>query len=109
MSENKKNEKHKIECSQEKSKKVSAFPKKKMLRKLLVLMYKDIYFTNELHPSFPCEVVSLLQEFTNVFLEEMPYGLPPLRGIEHQIDLIPSCPILNRPAYRTNPEETKEI
>ncbi|RDX69970.1 hypothetical protein CR513_50841, partial [Mucuna pruriens] len=40
---------------------------------------------------------------------EMPHGLPPLRGIEHQIDLVPSCPIPNRLAYRTNPEETKEI
>ncbi|RDX92379.1 hypothetical protein CR513_25498, partial [Mucuna pruriens] len=41
--------------------------------------------------------------------DEVPYRLPPLRDIEHQIDLIPGCPIPNRPAYRTNPEETKEI
>jgi hypothetical protein len=34
--------------------------------------------------------------------------LPPLRGIEHQIDLIPSA-LLNRAPYRTNPKETKEI
>ncbi|RDX65438.1 hypothetical protein CR513_55905, partial [Mucuna pruriens] len=52
---------------------------------------------------------SLLQEFTDVFLDEVPHGLPPLRGIEHQINLIPSCPIPNKPPYRTNPEETKEI
>ncbi|RDX87172.1 hypothetical protein CR513_31395, partial [Mucuna pruriens] len=49
------------------------------------------------------------QEFIDVFPNEVPYGLPPLRGIEHQINLIPGCPIPNRPAYRTNPEETKEI
>lgn len=30
-------------------------------------MYKDVYFTNNLNSSLPCEVVSLLQEFTNVF------------------------------------------
>ncbi|RDX97023.1 hypothetical protein CR513_20254, partial [Mucuna pruriens] len=36
-------------------------------------------------------------------------GITYLRGIEHQIDLIPSCPIPNRLTYRTNPEETKEI
>jgi hypothetical protein len=35
--------------------------------------------------------------------------LPPLRGIEHQIDLIPGTSLSNRVAYRTNPEETKEI
>ncbi|RDX84853.1 Tf2-11, partial [Mucuna pruriens] len=44
-----------------------------------------------------------------VFWHEVPHGLPPLRAIEHQIDLIPSFPIPNRLAYRTNPEETKEI
>ena len=39
----------------------------------------------------------------------MPAGLPPIRGIEHQIDLVPGASLPNRPAYRTNPEETKEI
>jgi ribulose bisphosphate carboxylase small subunit len=32
-----------------------------------------------------------------------------LRGIEQQIDLIPGTSLPNRAAYRTNPEETKEI
>nr|KYP59225.1 Retrovirus-related Pol polyprotein from transposon 412 family [Cajanus cajan] len=36
-------------------------------------------------------------------------GLPPLRGIEHQIDLVPGASLPNRLAYRTNPQETKEI
>jgi hypothetical protein len=43
------------------------------------------------------------------FPAEIPPGLPPLRGIEHQIDLIPGTSLPNRAAYRTNPEETKEI
>lgn len=38
----------------------------------------------------------------------MPNGLP-LRGIEHQIDFIPGASIPYRPAYRCNPEESKEI
>ena len=29
--------------------------------------------------------------------------------IEHQIDFIPGATILNRPAYRSNPKETKEL
>uniref|UniRef100_A0A2N9J4I3 Integrase catalytic domain-containing protein n=1 Tax=Fagus sylvatica TaxID=28930 RepID=A0A2N9J4I3_FAGSY len=41
--------------------------------------------------------------------EEMPNELPPIRGIEHQIDFVPGAAIPNRPAYRSNPEETKEL
>ena len=44
-----------------------------------------------------------------MFPEETPRGLPPLRGIEHQIDFIPGATIPNQPAYRTNPKETKEL
>ncbi|KAK1628250.1 hypothetical protein QYE76_002565 [Lolium multiflorum] len=50
-----------------------------------------------------------MKEFRDVFPEEVPAGLPPLRGIEHQIDLIPGASLPNRAPYRTNPEETKEI
>ena len=35
--------------------------------------------------------------------------MPPKRGIEHQIDFINGASIPNRPVYRCNPEETKEI
>ena len=65
--------------------------------------------TNELNPSLSSVFVDLLREFEDVFPEEMPSGLPPIRGIEHQIDFIPGAAIPNRPSYRTNPSETKEI
>ncbi|XP_068483142.1 uncharacterized protein [Phaseolus vulgaris] len=51
---------------------------------------------------------NLVKEFHDVF-QDPPKGLPPLRGIEHQIDLIPGSSLPNRPAYRTNPSETREI
>ena len=54
-------------------------------------------------------MTNLLQEFRDVFPSEIPPGLPPIRGIEHQIDLIPGASFPNRAAYRANPEETKEI
>jgi hypothetical protein len=44
-----------------------------------------------------------------MFPEEVPAGLPPLRGIEHQIDFILGATLPNRAPYYTNPEETKEI
>ena len=52
---------------------------------------------------------SLLRDFADVFPEELPSGLPPIRGIEHQIDLLPGAPLPNKAAYRCNPEETKEL
>ncbi|CAA7028560.1 unnamed protein product [Microthlaspi erraticum] len=50
----------------------------------------------------------LLQDFQDVF-PDGPKGLPPVRGIEHQIDFVPGSTLPNRPAYRTNPVETKEL
>ena len=76
----------------------------------IVLLYKEALFnTNQLHTSLPSSIVSLLQEFEDVFPEKIPNGLPPIRGIEHQIDFVPGATIPNRPAYRSNPEETKEL
>ncbi|PKI71996.1 hypothetical protein CRG98_007612 [Punica granatum] len=49
------------------------------------------------------------QEYEDVFPKETPHGLAPIRGIEYQIDFAPSVTIPNRPAYRSNPEETKEL
>jgi hypothetical protein len=43
------------------------------------------------------------------FPDEIPAGLPPLHGIEHQIDLVLGASLPNHPTYRTNPEEAKEI
>jgi hypothetical protein len=54
-------------------------------------------------------VANILQEYADVFPSEVPAVLPPLQGIEHQIDLILSASLLNRAPYRTNPKETKEI
>ena len=57
----------------------------------------------------PSGVDSVLQEFGDVFPKEIPPGLPPLKGIEHHIDLVPGAVLPNRTTYRTNPQETKEI
>jgi ribulose bisphosphate carboxylase small subunit len=57
----------------------------------------------------PCVVADILQKYADIFPCEVPVGLPPLRGIEHQIDLIPGASLPNRAPYRTNAEERKEI
>ncbi|XP_073154066.1 uncharacterized protein [Henckelia pumila] len=63
--------------------------------------------TSDIARDLPSVVTSLLQEFGELFPEELPQGLPPLRGTE--IDFVPGSALPNRPAYRSNPEETKEL
>nr|XP_043633171.1 uncharacterized protein LOC122604347 [Erigeron canadensis] len=57
----------------------------------------------------PSLLKSLLKEFTDVFPEDLPEGLPPVRGIEHQIDLVPGSVLQNKAAYRCSPTEAKEL
>ena len=44
-----------------------------------------------------------------MFPNDVPIGLPPIRRIEHQIDFVLGAIIPNRPTYRSNPKETKEL
>ncbi|XP_074265964.1 uncharacterized protein LOC141588419 [Silene latifolia] len=57
----------------------------------------------------PAEVQPLIQKYKEVFPAELPCGLPPLRGIEHHIDLVPGSVLPNRPAYICDPTATKEL
>ena len=63
---------------------------------IFVLLYKEVCFnTNELDESLPSVVVSLLQEYEDVFPNDIPSGLPHIRGIEHQIDFVLGATIPN--------------
>ena len=73
-------------------------------------MYKEACFnTNKLDESLPSVVVSLLQEYKDVFPNDVPSGLPPIRGIKYQIDFVSGATIPNRPAYKSDLKETKEL
>ena len=52
-------------------------------------------------------VQPLLQEFKDVFSKEIPHGLPPSRGIEHQVDLLLEASLPNMPTYNSKPQETQ--
>ena len=55
------------------------------------------------------EVELIMEEFVDVVPEEIPHGLPPMRDIQHQIDLIPGSVLPNKSAYRMSPKEHKEL
>jgi hypothetical protein len=112
------NEKKERESTERKGKtKVSFYARESEVKRaffadcpMILFVYKESYLNlDETNQSLPSLAVSLLQEFEDVFPEEMPNALPPIRGIEHQIDFVPGAAIPNRPAYRSNPEETKEL
>jgi hypothetical protein len=68
-----------------------------------------LFSHDDITTPLPRAITNLMQKFKDIFPAEIPPGLPPLRGIEHQIDLIPRATWPNHAAYRTNPEETMEI
>ena len=54
---------------------------------ILLMICKHVLLdVAELNKALPSSMVALLQEFEDVFPDEVPDGLPPIRGIEHQID-----------------------
>ncbi|GJS02952.1 putative reverse transcriptase domain-containing protein [Tanacetum coccineum] len=54
------------------------------------------------------EDIPVVKEFPNVFPEDLP-GLPPIRQVEFQIDLIPGAAPVARTPYRLAPSEMQEL
>ena len=79
-----------------------------LARKPIYLLMSHDYYLSSIASSFPLGVEELLKKFGDVFPKDPPHGLPPLRGIEHQIDLMPRVSIPNSSSYRSNLEGRKE-
>ena len=79
---------------------------------MTLLVFKSTclsFDSNLILSSLSSSFQAFLYEFEDLFPKSMPNKLPPLRGIEHQINFIHGAQILNRPTYRSNLEEIKEL
>lgn len=64
--------------------------------------------TDQRPPNDP-ELQQLLQEFSDVFPDDLPSGRPPAREVDHHIDLIPGKSPPSHPIRRTSPAENDEL
>ncbi|KAG7547458.1 Retrotransposon gag domain [Arabidopsis suecica] len=76
---------------------------------VLLMIFKEVLSADFKELELPPEIRRLLEQHQDVFPEEIPEGLPPIRGIEHQIDFVPGASLPNRAPYRMNPDEAKEL
>ncbi|GJZ59325.1 putative reverse transcriptase domain-containing protein [Tanacetum coccineum] len=72
---------------------------------VFVLIGKEVAKDSEILEA----IIPLLEEFFDVFLDELLDGLPPLRDIQQHIDLESGSQFPNRPHYRMSPGEHEEL
>ncbi|KAL3605045.1 hypothetical protein D5086_005904 [Populus alba] len=65
--------------------------------------------TKDKNEGLPTALQQVLQQFKDVFLEELPSQLPPPRDVQHVIDLVPGSSLPNLPYYRMSPAEHEEL
>jgi hypothetical protein len=58
---------------------------------------------------FPEEIQELLDNFVDIVVDELPSSLPPIKIINHHIDLIPGSSLPNKAAYRLIPQDNEEV
>ena len=57
----------------------------------------------------PVEVIDMLGDFSDIVSDNVPDGLPLMRKISHQMDLVPGASLPNKAAHRMTPAESEEL
>jgi hypothetical protein len=83
--------------------------KKKEEPQFIVVRKPRIVLTSTRVDDLPEEVQELLEEFTDIVVDELPHSLPTIRSVSHHIDLILGASFPNKATYRLMPQENEEV
>ena len=73
----------------------------------LMVVKREVESRDLVGAQIPLEVQTLLEEFDDVIPKDLQTKLPPMRNIQHHIDLIPNASLLNVPHYKMSSRENK--
>ncbi|KAL6320193.1 hypothetical protein AAG906_004702 [Vitis piasezkii] len=76
---------------------------------IFALMARKVEEFKEQDKEYPANVCKILDDFSDLWPAELPNELPPMRDVQHAIDLILGASLSNLPTYRMNPTEHAEL
>jgi hypothetical protein len=83
--------------------------KKKEDPQFFVVRKEKVVLTSTRVDDLPEKIQELLEEFTDIVVDELPHSLLPMRSVSHHIDLIPRASFPNKAAYRLTSQENEEV
>jgi hypothetical protein len=87
---------------------LSEVKKEKKMQFVMVRKPRVVLTSNSMD-DIPKEIQELLENFSNIVVDELPSSLPPIRSINHHIDIIPGEILSNKETYKLKPQENEEV
>jgi hypothetical protein len=83
--------------------------KKDQEMQFVVVRKPRVILTSTSIDDLPEEIQELLENFTDIVVDDFPCSFPPIRSISHHIDLIPGVSLPNKEVYRLMLQENEEV